>query len=804
MADPTVGHLLAPHAVSRAAMAEPASTLPAHGRTPPRPSTVTLQAWGAAALIVAGSLLLGHALGLLGFRARAASPAVGLAALMVITSIAITLPGRAVTSVIITLLVLVAAAVLAVMRRDRWRVYWTPVAVVLLTGFGAAIPFLSTGRVGLPGVALDNDMASHLEYAEALRSSVTRAIYGLPSAYPLGPHSLAATLATGLGAQLDLAFTGLLIGTVIVTGLTAAGAFRGQAGVKRVIAGGVAALLYLVAAYYAEAAFKEQLLGLFLLAMALHLEEVRAGPRLRSWGVLRALVPAAIMCAAAVGVYGYLALAWIGLTIVLWLAAETVTTPGRLRRWRRELGDLGPGVIGAGVVFILLLAPIAGRVLSLFNTFGVSPSGNGAITTSMLGNLVGALSPLEALGIWHSNDYRFPPPDLLHAGILGGLALGVLVFGMVWALTRREFLLPAAVTACAFIWWRSSHTQSIYVTAKALVIAGPVVAVTGLRALLSVPRVPLRPSAALSRLAIAVIFVFFAARSSYQVLANEPVWPSESTKELLALDRLTRGHTVLFLGATDFTDWLFHDSRMSALAPNSGSLGQAALRPSKPNVYGTALDFDSADSGSLNHFDYVITSTTQYASQPPAAFRLARRLPLYELWKRTGTVLPRQALDPPGAPGAVLNCRTPTGRRLRRDRGVADVMVAPVVGPGTGILAGATVHVPVTVPAGRWQLSLQYTSALDLQVSEGGRRWGMPAYQDRPGPVFQVGPVTSTGAPLVVTIGTRRPSSLTGSAQTSSVTAVIFTRIPDIRQIIPLARSCGRYVDWYRLDAPSG
>jgi hypothetical protein len=152
----------------------------------------------------------------------------------------------------------------------------------------------------------------------------------------------------------------------------------------------------------------------------------------------------------------------------------------------------------------------------------------------------------------------------------------------------------------------------------------------------------------------------------------------------------------------------------------------------------------------------------------------------------------------------VLNCRTKAGRQLSRQAGVAHVMSAPVIGSGTGVLAGATVHIPVTMPAGQWELSLQYTSALNLQVSAGGRSWGMPAYQDRPGPVFGVGAVTSTGAPLTVTLSSRRPSSFTGAAQTSSVTALVFTRIPDTRQVVPLARSCGRYVDWYRLDASSG
>lgn len=634
-----------------------------YGRPDLRPRIVTLQAWGTAAVVVAGSLLLGHALGVIGVRSRAAAPAVGLALLIIISSIVIKLPGNATTASGIMLAVFLGAAVVVIKRRRLWRFPWVPLVVACAAGLGAAIPFISTGRVGLPGVSLDNDMAQHLEYAEALRSGVTRSIYGLPTAYPLGPHSLVATLASGLDARLDLAFTGLLIATVIVTALTGANALRGEAVYKRAVIGVFAALLYLVAAYYAQSAFKEQLMGLFVLATALHLEEVRCGPALKSWALLWALVPVSLLCAAGVYVYGYLALAWMGLTVAIWLAAEIVIAPGRLRLWRAGLRGLLPAAVGAVAVLLILLAPIGGRIVSLISTFGVSPSGTGAITPNMLGNLVYALSPFEALGIWNSNDYRFLPPDQLHAGVLAGLALGVLIFGLVWATARRELLLPAAVAACTLIWWRSSHGQSIYVTAKALVIAGPVVAVTGLRALLESPRRPLRVSASLSRLAVAVVFVLFAARSSYEALANEPVWPSESNNELLSLDKVTRGHTLLFLGATDFTDWLFHDSMMSALAPNSGSLGQALPRLTKPNAYSSALDFDSVDTSELNRFQYVITTNTPYASQPPEAFRLARAFPMYELWRREE---PRYHARPSSRREHLVRCSTAGLQRVGR------------------------------------------------------------------------------------------------------------------------------------------
>jgi hypothetical protein len=238
---------------------------------------------------------------LLGFRSGRAAPAVGLALLIIVCGIAIKLPGAAVTAAIVLLIVLIASLTVTV---SRWRAAdfaIAPVIAALIAALGAAIPFISNGRTGLLGVGLDNDTATHLIYAEALRNSATRAIYGLPNGYPLGPHSVANTISSALGIRLDLAFTGLLIAIVVITALVAANALRGEAGWKRVIAGVLGALVYLVAAYYAEGAFKEPLMGLFLLAMVLSLERVRARWAARTFSRWRGLVPAALLIAA--GVY---------------------------------------------------------------------------------------------------------------------------------------------------------------------------------------------------------------------------------------------------------------------------------------------------------------------------------------------------------------------------------------------------------------------------------------------------------------------------------------------------------------------
>lgn len=764
---------------------------------------MTLQVWASAALIVAASVLIGDAIGLLGARCRAAGPAVGLCVLIVLADLAIKLPGRAVTAGLVLAVVTAAATVLVVIRRRRARpalgAIVTAVVTAGIAAFGAAIPLIANGRVGLLGVSLDNDTANHMIWAEALRTPIARQLYGLPPGYPLGPHSFTDAISSGLGVRLDLAFSALLIATIIITALVASAALRREHGWKRVVVGVLAALFYLVAAYYAEGAFKETLMGLILIAVVLQFEEVRAGWVVGAGNQWLPLLPASVLIAGSFYVYSYVAAAWLGLTFAIWVAGEVIASPGWLRRWRVRLWDVVPPALIATGVLVILLLPNAGRIASFVTTIGVSPAGTGAITTSNLGNLAHALSPFEALGIWDNADFRFAPVNLFSAGALSAFALGILLFGIVWSIGRRELLLPAATAACAIVYWRASHGQSPYVSAKALVIAGPVVAVITTRALLTSPTPPLPRWIAASRLLVAIAFVVLAVNSAYQVLRSEPVWPPESTRELLALDHVVRGQTVLFLGDSDYAPWLFDDSQMSALSGTSVSLNQASPRPNKPWVYGTALDFDSVDPLTLNHFQWVITPNTTYASQPPAAFRLVRQMRMYQLWQRVGVVAPRSVIEASGAPGAVLNCRQPAARTLSREAGEAAVMATPVhVSLGT-LSPGGVAKVNLALPAGQWSLSLQYTSPVNLDLSADGRRWHMPAYLDRPGPLFAVGSIGSDGTPIVLTVRAERPSALTGPDLVAFMSAIAATRLPDSRTMVPLRRACGKYVDWFRL-----
>lgn len=767
-----------------------------------------LETYGGAALLLGASTIIGQAVFVLAGRKcwSWSAAAVGLASLIVLSSIAIRLPGRGVTSTLVCTIALLLAVVL-VWRRSRIEWPWRGAVVAIPAVLGASLPFLANHRVGIPGVGLDNDMSVHLLWAEGLRSASMASLYPAQNGYPLGPHSLAATLASSTGIRLDYAFTAMLLVVVPITALVAAGVAPRAAVWRKALIGLMTSLAYLVAAYYVQGSFKETMMALFLLAFVLVLRELRSDEShsarsLGSWA--RAGIPAGLLAAASLYAYSYLALAWIGGFLAIWLVAELFIPPTPLlsrtlcRGW---LERVAPVALGGCATCLVAILPSLHRLLNYLQAVG-SSAGGGGIPASNIGNLAGPLSPYEGLGAWLSPDYRFPSPQTFHAGELGALALAVLVFGVLWALRRRDLALPAAVGICVVIYAYSRGHQSPYVTAKALVIAAPLVMVVGARALLSGREDTWAGSpGSIVRLLSGLAFAFVALHSSSMVLRGEPVGSTAQTAELDQIRPIIGDAPTLFLGNDDFAGW---ELRGVHLAYPSVTAFPAPLHVSlsaKPYAYGNPFDFDSIGSTQLDGFTYVITTNTPYASQPPANFHLVKALGLYQLWKRVGPTPPRLSLDSGETPGAVLNCRTSQGVRLSRRPGVAAVMATPVLSGGVGTLAPDS-HLTTTLrlPRGSWDLSLEYTSEEVLKLAADGRRWVLPANTARPGPYFYFGTVNSNGRkPTLVQIYETHPSRFTSSIDLASLSNIAATRHPDTRTLVPMAHACGRYVDWYRL-----
>ncbi|MCW3066201.1 MAG: hypothetical protein JWN32_3373, partial [Solirubrobacterales bacterium] len=618
--------------------------------------------YGAALAICLASIVIGRGVwaltGELGWTWLA--PAVGFAVLLVACEVAIRAPGHAWTAVVVVL-ALVAAA-LWVGRRASW----PPVealVVGLLVLAATAIPFVANARVGLLGVSFNDDPASHLLLAAGLRDPALRSFTAYGPGYPVGPHAIVATLGRGLGVSLASGFNGLLVATPVLTGLTALGGLRDLAPLRRWLVALLAAVFYLSASWYAQAAYKEPILAMLLLALVLLVWRGRREGFARPWQVA---IPAAVLLAGMVYAYSYTGLAWPGAFLVLWGAAELALRLARsgTRALMIDVRTRLPALGAGAAVFAAAILADFGRIHTFFTQSGGAAGATIAIPKADIGNLAGPLSVRESFGVWLQEDFRFWPHDMSQARLLAYGALAVVIFGVVRELLRRDLAATAALVGCAAIYLYSNHTQSPYVAAKALVIPAPLIALVAGRGLLR--RIEARRARVPVALALgiaAVAFSFAALRSSYLALRGAEVGPGQHAGELRDLRAAVHGRPTLMLVDDDY--YQYELLPVPANSPSRGSpIRLATFSPQKPWAYGAPIDFDSVDAATLDRFDYAITVRSAYQSQPPANFHLVAHSRSYDVWHRVGPTVPRRVLREAGAPGAVLDCRSAAGRRI--------------------------------------------------------------------------------------------------------------------------------------------
>ncbi|MEA2243658.1 MAG: hypothetical protein QOD24_3214, partial [Solirubrobacteraceae bacterium] len=396
------------------------------------------------------------------------SGAVGIAVLLVIGAAGAILPGHATTSFAL-IAALVVASVAWIAWSDRRRVralVRQAIEPALLAGFVLAvtlIPFLANGRIGMLGPSVNNDMRYHVWAAEYLLAGRSVPEYVLGHGYPLGPHGLVAALAAGIGGGVEAGFVAILMVAAVLTVFTARAVLVDLPRTWAALVALLTGLTYLLAAYYAQAAFKETLQALFVLAFAVTVQQVVAEGRL---GPRAAPVPA-LLAAGSLLTYSYPGLAWMAGTLALasvglLLLHRRSLSRAVAGRWiRRALPTLG--VLTA--VLVVALAPQAGRIVDFFRQLSLSPSGSGVIPTSNVGNLVHPLSALQAFGVWLSEDFRFKPLNHVRADVLSAFAVGVAVFGAAWSLWRREIVLVAAAAASGLLYLVLRESQSAYLAA---------------------------------------------------------------------------------------------------------------------------------------------------------------------------------------------------------------------------------------------------------------------------------------------------------------------------------------------------
>lgn len=775
-----------------------------------------------AGVLCALSLLLGQ--GVLAALGRGEwswlSPPTGLGLLLVITSLAIRLPGHAQASRIVVLLAAVGAAGILVRARVSLRPLLSGGLVALVVLSATMLPYAAAGRIGPLGVRVNADLPAHMLLADAVR--VGEEAEGSPftaAGYPTGPHALVATL-TGLGTDVEASFAALMIAVPILTGLTALALLSGLPRGPRIVGAALVGMPYLCAAYLVQSSFKEPLLAFLLLGFALWLHDFsrQEGPRARS------ALAAGLMLGGCLATYSYTGLAWPAAIAGTWVVLELVArrrlpTAAVVRR------AFGAAALACAVPLVAVLPDL--QRIARFSD-GVADAAEG-ITTG--GNIRARIPGYEVLGVWLSEDFRVYP-DTYQAGVLSTLALVVTGLGLVWFVRRRQLVLPAATIGCLVLYVAARLNTTPYYNAKALVIAAPLVMLLLVRAALDLlpERRELAGQGWLGRpgagAALAIGFMLAATASSVVTLRGAIVGPAEHSDELAQLRPMLEDRRTLFLGQDDYVYWELRGARVSAPVAYIGDpLVPFNLRPEKGFTLNLPVDFDSLDRGNLDQFEYVVMPRSNFTSAPPPNWREVRTTKSYAVFERRGPTLNREILGEREGPGQVLDCSRPDHRSLSRRDGEASVRDRPrLVDPSAwrvvsgrarpadygfaGVPNDGRAVLEAQVPVGFWRVAMQYFSPEQLRVKASslspdragaGLRTALPPSEEYAGPYWDLGPVLSLGRRVRIEV---EPETrlLAGRPAAARLGTVVFTR-EGPAEVVPLEEACGRYVDWFRVEA---
>jgi hypothetical protein len=513
-----------------------------------------------------------------------------------------------------------AASVRRSLRRiDAWAV---------ATGVGVfavfAAPVLLSGEATFAGYVKLDDTATFLalvdralEHGRSLDglapSSYEAALaFNLPF-YPLGsllPLGIGATLVgqdTAWVFQAYLAFLAALLGLALyrLSGLVVISR------PARAIAALLAAQAALLYGYSLWGGVKE-MAAAALVALAAALTSDAFNARRSTL----ALFPLGVAAAALVGILSIGALVW--LVPVIGIVGISVL--------RRRSGIRPIALFGAGAALLIPSLAVARLML-----------GEGVLSSvrdkAELGNLLGALSPLQIFGVWPVGDFRFRPERMDVAYVLIAVVLLAAIAGLLVAAARRAWELPLYVAAALSGTVVYGLLASPWIEAKAFAIASPALVLAALVGALTLFRARrVEGAVVLGAIALGIGW------SNALAFGDVTLAPRDQLTELEAIGEQFEGQGPALMteyqpyGVRHFLRGLDAEGaselrrsliplRNGSTVPKGGYADLAAFRPDAVLAYRT-----------------LVLRRTPVGTPPPTLYRLVWQRRFYEVWQRPDTV----------------------------------------------------------------------------------------------------------------------------------------------------------------------
>ena len=332
--------------------------------------------------------------------------------------------------------------------RPRPAVFAVFAAPVVLSGDATFAGYTVLGDTSIHFILVDRLMEHGRDLSGLPPSSYKAALDAyFDTAYPVGAHVALGAVRPLVGQDVAWVFQPFLAFLAAMLSLSLYSLLGGIVE-RRALRAAIALLAAqpaLVYAYALQGSVKE------LATVAVVATLLALVPLTVREGGLRRLVPLAIASAAALAVLGPAVAPWLA---PLLLACAVALAWSRRPHWfARTARDAGFMLALAGLLSLPVLTQAADFVRENDDT---------ATSQTELGNLLGPLDRLQAVGIWLEGDYRLKLAGgmLTLSRVLIALALAAAVAGIVWAVRRRAWL-PLLYLGISLLAWARRHLAGL-------------------------------------------------------------------------------------------------------------------------------------------------------------------------------------------------------------------------------------------------------------------------------------------------------------------------------------------------------